>query len=219
MSVFAFHLALAGVMPAQFAEQYQIAAQAYDNVAQACASPATKSCAQQFATYNRCMAGMMQRDASCGSAPQCNATSPAGGGSEYRSATTQLNSRIATSAQEQQQAAEALNQMIQTGGAQLNGILGALMARRARKAAERAAAESAAIQANPPCVVDFNGRPPDVTYCAPAPPPAVAEFHGVPVQPEVENWRSPLAGIPPSSAGQLGEHRATQLATGELGGG
>ena len=39
------------------------------------------------------------------------------------------------------------------------------------------------------------------------------------VQREMENWRSPLASIPPSSAGQLGEHRATQVATGELGGG
>jgi hypothetical protein len=29
------------------------------------------------------------------------------------------------------------------------------------------------------------------------------------VQREMENWRSPLASIPPSSAGQLGEHRAT----------
>ena len=42
---------------------------------------------------------------------------------------------------------------------------------------------------------------------------------GVLVQREMENWRSPLASIPPSSAGQLGEHRATQVATGELGGG
>ena len=33
---------------------------------------------------------------------------------------------------------------------------------------------------------------------------------------EMENWRSPLASIPPSSAGQLGEHRAMQVATGEL---
>jgi len=38
----------------------------------------------------------------------------------------------------------------------------------------------------------------------------------VPVQREMENWRSPLASIPPSSAGQLGEHRATQVATAEL---
>ena len=38
------------------------------------------------------------------------------------------------------------------------------------------------------------------------------------VQREMENWRSPLASIPPSSAGQLGEHRATQVAAGELGG-
>src|SRR3954453_1807081 len=30
------------------------------------------------------------------------------------------------------------------------------------------------------------------------------------VQREMENWRSPLASIPPSSAGQLGEHRARQ---------
>jgi hypothetical protein len=52
-------------------------------------------------------------------------------------------------------------------------------------------------------------------------------FHGIDhernrvvlVQREMENWRSPLASIPPSSAGQLGEHRATQVATGELGGG
>ena len=36
------------------------------------------------------------------------------------------------------------------------------------------------------------------------------------VQREMENWRSPLASIPPSSAGQLGEHRATQEATAEL---
>ena len=39
------------------------------------------------------------------------------------------------------------------------------------------------------------------------------------VQREKENWRSPLASIPPSSADQLGEHRATQVATDELGGG
>lgn len=39
------------------------------------------------------------------------------------------------------------------------------------------------------------------------------------VQREMENWRSPLASIPPSLAGQLGEHRATQVATIELGGG
>jgi hypothetical protein len=39
------------------------------------------------------------------------------------------------------------------------------------------------------------------------------------VQREMENWRSPLASIPPCSADQLGEHRATQVATGELGGG
>ena len=32
----------------------------------------------------------------------------------------------------------------------------------------------------------------------------------------MENWRSPLASIPPSSAGRLGEHRATQVATAEL---
>jgi len=38
------------------------------------------------------------------------------------------------------------------------------------------------------------------------------------VQREMENGRSPLAGIPPSSAGQPGEHRATQVVTGELGG-
>ena len=36
------------------------------------------------------------------------------------------------------------------------------------------------------------------------------------VQREMEKWRSPLASIPPASAGQLGEHRATQVATGEL---
>src|ERR1019366_7540551 len=35
----------------------------------------------------------------------------------------------------------------------------------------------------------------------------------------MENWRSPLASIPPCSADQLGKHRATQVATGELGGG
>lgn len=39
------------------------------------------------------------------------------------------------------------------------------------------------------------------------------------VQREMEKWRSPLASIPPASAGQLGEHRATQVGTGELGGG
>ena len=39
------------------------------------------------------------------------------------------------------------------------------------------------------------------------------------VQREMENWRSPLASLPPSSAGHLGEHGATQVATGELGGG
>jgi hypothetical protein len=39
------------------------------------------------------------------------------------------------------------------------------------------------------------------------------------VQREMEKWLSPLANIPPASAGQLGEHRATQVATGELGGG
>ena len=33
------------------------------------------------------------------------------------------------------------------------------------------------------------------------------------VQREMENWRSPLASIPPSSAGQLGEHRPTQWRT------
>jgi len=41
---------------------------------------------------------------------------------------------------------------------------------------------------------------------------------GVLVQHEMENGRSPLASIPPSSAGHPGEHRATQVATGELGG-
>ena len=39
------------------------------------------------------------------------------------------------------------------------------------------------------------------------------------VQREMENWRSPVASISPSSVGQLGEHRATQVATTELGGG
>jgi hypothetical protein len=38
------------------------------------------------------------------------------------------------------------------------------------------------------------------------------------VQREMENGRSPLASIPPSSAGHPGEHRATQVAAGELGG-
>ena len=38
------------------------------------------------------------------------------------------------------------------------------------------------------------------------------------VQREMENRCSPLAGIPPSSADQLGEDRATQVAPGELGG-
>jgi hypothetical protein len=39
------------------------------------------------------------------------------------------------------------------------------------------------------------------------------------VQREMEKWRSPLASIPPALTGQLGEHRAKQVATGELGGG
>jgi hypothetical protein len=43
--------------------------------------------------------------------------------------------------------------------------------------------------------------------------------HNVLVQRELENWPSPLASIPPCSADQLGEHRATKVATGELGGG
>jgi hypothetical protein len=39
------------------------------------------------------------------------------------------------------------------------------------------------------------------------------------VQREMEDWRSPLASIPLSWADRLGEYRATQVTTGELGGG
>jgi hypothetical protein len=56
----------------QFSDTYQKAAQAYENAAAQCQSPAGASCMRQNATYYSCLASQLQGGGGCGAQPSCS---------------------------------------------------------------------------------------------------------------------------------------------------
>jgi hypothetical protein len=129
--------------PGQFADTYRQAAQAFNNAAAQCQSPAGAACLRQNANYYNCLANQLGGGGSCGSSPSCS-TSCTGSGSGSGGA----GSAVSGLTQKQQLALSGLSLAIQWLGNRHHNDGADQPSNDAQIAADNARAQLAIAEAN-----------------------------------------------------------------------